>query len=174
MIKFQPLPSAPNEYSQSEESLFRRGVENSLISTYAELGGAITAQGGESSPASKRETLLLTKPGMSIRAGTDSAAGENTAIDTSNSAVVTVSGLDNIIIANSSPLVITNFVGGVPNRMLTVMSYQTIGLTITDGSEINLEGSSDLVFPMTTNSLYSNVSLLFSAGKWIEVSRSLL
>ena len=174
MIKFQPLSSAPAEYSQAEESLFRRGVENSLISTYAELGGAITAQGGESSPASKRETLLLAKPGMSIRAGSASSANANTAFDTSNSAVVTVSGLDNIIIANSSPLVITNFVGGVPNKMLTVMSYQLSGLTITDGSSILLEGSADLVFPTSSASLYSNVSLLFSAGKWIEVSRSIL
>jgi len=66
MIKFNPLPSAPDVYSQSEESLFRRGVENSLIATYAELEGAISAQQGEASPASKRETLLLREVGSQI------------------------------------------------------------------------------------------------------------
>lgn len=175
MIKFNPLPSAPYVYSQSEESLFRRGVENSLISAYSELGGAVSAQGGEASPASKRESLLIDQPGISIRSGTATSESVNIASDRSKSSDVNVMGLEKLLIHPyfaSVPLVIENFTGGVPGQKLTVFSYQTTGLRLSNSlGNLTLAGNVDLVFP-TSFPQYSNATLVFVSGVWVEIGRT--
>jgi hypothetical protein len=168
MIRFNPLPTAPPEYSNQEESFFRRGVENALLDVYSRLEAATTAQSGEASPASKRETLLL-DPNV----GVDLISSAGYSLDTSNSATPNVVNVSNLVIFSSgSPLVITDFLGGFPGKEITVWSYQITGLTIQYSGLIGLLGNVDLVFPTAVTSRWSNVTLKYMAPDgWIEISR---
>ena len=174
MIKFSPLPSAPSEYSEDSESIFRRSVETALLNVYSELESAVSAQSGEASPASKRETLLLQRPlGLKV------SSHDGVPVDVTESATPVVQGLSALILAPSvSPLVVTGLIGGVPGQSVTLFSVQTVGLTINDGAAgvgtIQLSGGANLVFPTTINGLYSSVSLFKRGTQWYETSRTLL
>lgn len=175
MIKFSPLPSAPPEYSADSESIFRRSVENALLNVYSGLESAVSAQSGEASPASKRETLLLQRPlGLKI------SSQDSIPTDVTNSATPVVQGLSELILAPSgAPLVVTDLIGGVPGQSVTIFSAQVVGLTINDqsgtpASNIHLAGSANLVFPATIQGLYSNVTLFKRESVWYETSRAIL
>tara|TARA_R100001198_G_scaffold84826_1_gene58840 strand:- start:81 stop:608 length:528 start_codon:yes stop_codon:yes gene_type:complete len=174
MIKFSPLPSAPSEYSAESESIFRRSVENALLNVYSGLESAVSAQSGEASPASKRETLLLQRPlGLKV------SSQYGIPLDVTNSATPVVQGLSELVIANSgAPLVITDLLGGVPGQSVTIFSAQVVGLTINDGfgspGGIHLSGGANLVFPVTLQGFYSNVTLIKREDTWYETSRGIL
>ena len=173
MIKFSPLPSAPPEYSRDAESLFRRSVENSLLEIYSGLESAVTAQSGEASPASKRETLLLQKP-----VGLEVVSQVGVPIDVSESATPNVEGLSGLALFPSSPLVVTHLHGGLQGQTLTIYSTQIAGLTLEDSAggpgSMNLAGGVDLVFPTAAGALYSNVTLFSNGTSWFETSRTIL
>lgn len=170
MIQFNPLPSAPPEYSNQEESFFRRGVENALLDVYSRLESATTAQSGEASPASKRETLLLDS-----KVGVDLTSFNGYSSDGTNSTTPNVSNVSNVVISPSgSPLVITDFVGGAPGQEITIFSFQVTGLTIQySSSSIALAGNVDLVFPTSISQIWSNVTLKKILGVWVETSRTI-
>lgn len=175
MIKFSPLPSAPSEYSADSESIFRRSVENALLNVYSGLESAVSAQSGEASPASKRETLLLQRPlGLKV------SSQNGVPTDSTNSATPVVQGLSELILAPSgAPLVVTDLLGGVPGQSVTIFSAQVVGLTINDGfgtpgSNIHLSGGANLVFPTTLQGLYSNVTLFKTGDTWYETSRTIV
>ena len=168
MIKFNPLPNAPEEYSRQEESLFRRSVENSMISAYSALEDAISAQSGLASPASKRETLILGDTGMSMESGFFNVAFS----DNSNSATPNVQGLRYLVMENSSSVNVTDFLGGCEGQELTVFSYQAAGLVIVyDSTKIVLDGNANLDLGSTASELLSNVTLRHLSGVWVETSR---
>ena len=170
MIQFNPLPSAPPEYSNQEESFFRRGVENALLDVYSRLESATTAQSGEASPASKRETLLLDS-----EVGVKQINFAGYSFDATNSTTPNVSNTSDIVIfSTGSPLVITDFKGGAAGQEITVWSYQLSGLTIQySTSVIALAGNVDLVFPTTTSQVWSNVTLKKMVNLWVETSRTI-
>ena len=174
MIKFSPLPSAPSEYSADSESIFRRSVENALLNVYSGLESAVSAQSGEASPASKRETLLLQRPlGLKV------SSQYGIPVDVTESATPVVQGLSELALApTTSPLVVTDLIGGVPGQSVTIFSIQTVGLTINDGfgspGGIHLSGGVNLVFPATLHGFYSSVTLIKREDTWYETSRGIL
>ena len=169
-VKFSPLPLAPVEYSRDSESLFRRSVENSLLNVYSELDGAVSAQHGPASPASKREMLLSVAPSVTFR---------NTGIVgaiVGSGATPNVDGLSRLVISSSGTLTITDFLGGVPGQTVTVFNASSAVVTIKDtsggGSNIRLSGGGNLVFGSSASDYYSNLTLEKSVGgDWVEVAR---
>jgi hypothetical protein len=67
-IVYQPLISAPQEYSFEDEDLFRAELETYLLSLSAAVNEATSVLGGEASPSSKRESLLLIPAGVTTYA----------------------------------------------------------------------------------------------------------
>ena len=63
-VKFNPLPTAPESYDRSQEDIFRRDLENYLLLISSAVNEALSASDGESSPASKRESLLAVPGGV--------------------------------------------------------------------------------------------------------------
>jgi hypothetical protein len=161
-VKFTPLPLAPKEYSRESESLFRRSVEGSLLNVYSELNGAISAQDGESSPASKREMLL----------------GEGPSVDVSSPGGVIysgstpyVSGMKRMLTSGISLITITDLLGGEQGQRVTIFHACSGGTTITNGTNILLNGSANLVFSGSVAAYYGNVTLERFGSQWVEVSR---
>ncbi|MBE85118.1 MAG: hypothetical protein CME21_21390 [Gemmatimonadetes bacterium] len=175
MIKFSPLPSAPPEYLRDAESLFRRSVENSLLEIYSGLESAVTAQSGEASPASKRETLLLLQKPL----GLETKSTLSYPVDGTNSTSPSVQGYSQLVLSPSgSPLVVDRFYGGQDGQTVTIFSFQVTGLTLEHGASgdgsMALAGGVDLVFGTTSGSWYSNVTLVKLGLSWKEISRTIL
>ncbi|HHZ81558.1 MAG TPA: hypothetical protein EYN64_02375 [Flavobacteriales bacterium] len=73
-IKYSPFSVAREEYSGSEENLFRRSVENALILAYSEIISAVSGMSGEASPAAKK-TSMLSEPAF-IKFSMGTATGD--------------------------------------------------------------------------------------------------
>jgi hypothetical protein len=157
-IKYSPFPVAREEYSESEENLFRRGVENSLILAYSEIISAVSGMSGEASPAAKK-TSMLSEP-ASVKFTTGGHAPVVTLPD--SDATPSVAG-GNLFLTEGTTA-ITDFDGGVVGQTITVKAKTSI--TITDGGDLELAGD----FAMTTGDTI--MLTMLETGKWSEISRS--
>lgn len=172
MPQFNPLPSAPQEYATDEESVFRRQVDSSLLAVYRELSDATTCQSGMASPSSKREAMI---PGSSRIKVTWAKGGTSGLVpsDITNSTTPIITGLDTIIIANTTTLSITDFLGGFDGDELLVVRGGLSDLTIVhDSSKLRLYNSSNLSLSGIITFL-SSLTLKRIAGIWVETNRTI-
>lgn len=163
-IKFNPFPLSDSEYSKGSEDFFRRTVENALLSVYSELSGAVSAQSGEASPASKRE-MLLSIPEVVER--------EPKELSFSNAGTISPDVWGVKLIKASGAVVFSDFLNGSHLQEIVILLYPGLGLTTTveNGSNVFLSGSTDYsVTNLSKNG--STLSLINYEGEWFEVGRS--
>jgi hypothetical protein len=193
-IKFSPLPVAPSSYSQEGESIFRRSVENSMLSAYSEINNAVGADEGSASLASKRELMLTKSPnGPRVERRSQSMASiqglESLFFITVNSYI------DDYILEFPGTANIYGILGGYPGQRITLW-FNSPGFTVTildaPFSLIKLNGAANFVVSASTGtgstqgiSNLTNITLqkpfsgssssayaaLSQPSWWVEVSR---
>ena len=186
-IKFTPLPNAPQDYSVSEESVFRRSVENSLISAYSEINNAVNSNEGQSSLASKRDSFVCSSsPKPTIVNPAYSPALINT-LD--GGVFLKVNSYESdYLLRFSATTTIFGIRGGAPRQRITLW-FDSPGYVVTLAhgvfSLLLLKDNTNFASDVSANYQFSNITLCktfggrYSGGSaatnfgdtWIEIAR---
>tara|TARA_Y100000593_G_scaffold89250_1_gene173120 strand:+ start:44 stop:571 length:528 start_codon:yes stop_codon:yes gene_type:complete len=172
-VKFRPIGLPGNNYSQDEESQFRRNLETYLLEISSAVNSAESASEGAASPASKRESLLVGPYGSGFPITPGPFSKPVAVVDlTPNSIRYTGDRL--LFVSDADATDLDFIIGGVPGDVVTVMASgnsNTVTLTENGGGVPNaLKLTTSTV---ALDSIYDNVTFIRTGTFWIETARAL-
>tara|TARA_E500000331_G_C17206714_1_gene691717 strand:+ start:107 stop:637 length:531 start_codon:yes stop_codon:yes gene_type:complete len=173
-VNFRPIGLPGNNYSQDEESQFRRNLETYLLEISSAVNSSESANEGAASPASKRESLLLRpySENFPLSPGLRFGPGITAVVDTTAKSIH-YTGHRLVKLQPSVTTDLEYIIGGDDGDVITLMAFS-------DDTDVTLKesGTGSNRIKLTTSTVviddaYDNVTLIKSGVVWVEIARAL-